>query len=106
MLKRNCYGSPNSNKTGVDLQETEEGGVLTWKHFYLELPRSCVSNNRSAIYIVKHVIPVKLAEQKEAKDAKEKKQIKQEMMEAIREKKPTELKETRLEDLQKRIADL
>lgn len=56
--------------------------------------------------VVKHVIGVKLAEKREAETAEEKRQLKQEIMAAIKAKQSEEPKDSSIEDLRSRLADL
>jgi hypothetical protein len=56
--------------------------------------------------VVKRVIDVKLAEQKAAETAEEKRQLKQEILAAIKAKQTEELKESSIDDLQARLAEL
>jgi hypothetical protein len=56
--------------------------------------------------VVKRVIDVRLVEKKAAETAEEKRQLKQEILAAIRAKQTEELKESSIDDLQARLAEL
>lgn len=56
--------------------------------------------------VVKRIIQVRLEENKQAEVAAEKRQLKQQILEIIKDKQSEELKESSIEDLQARLAEL